>query len=372
MEAIDSHALSNTWESVQKTGRLGSWEVSELMFDTVTGKFEKGPYVPKKHTKDSWVTRTRDYFDSKLGSRQTAISHTLNRPEARILIFGDSGCLSVEASLPKLLHGSNLMTVTHADEALSRLGDFVTDHVDGEIPDLGEMDYLRVDYCHNFQLGSALPDYVHTLSKVSFLKHRRTTDGYGGVEWWSNKGRRIRAYDKHKEILENDEKDIADARGVLRFEIQLRKNTRFLQRRQKNKYLKLQDVLKPEIAYCCLVETLNTMCLGLGFETLDAARKLLDEHFSYRKATRLLGLLRRFQTESMEDLRRSLSRSTYYADKADLRRLGLWPPSAVSVDLPGLCLPPLEQLLSDQIVLLPKSPTFLDCVDSSAQIESAA
>lgn len=342
------------------------------MFDTIKGKVEKGPYVPREHPGVYWVTRSRKYFDSKLGSRQTAITHTLNRPEARITIFGDSGCLNVEASLPKLLHGNNLMTVTHAEEALRLLGDFVTDHVDGEIPDLGEMDYQRVDYCHNFRLGSALPDYVQTLSNVSFLKHRRTTDGYGGVEWWSDKGRRVRAYDKHKEILEVDKKDVAEARGVLRFEIQLRKSTRFLQRRQKNKHLKLQDVLKPEIAYCCLVETLNTMCLGLGFETLDAARKLLDEHFSYRKATRLLGLLRRLQTESMEDLRRSLSRSTYYADKADLRSLGLWPPSAVPSELPGLQLPPLEELLSDQIVLLPKSPTFIDCANSLARIESTA
>ncbi len=313
--------------------------------------------MPKEHTKDSWVTRTREYFDSKLGSWQTAITHTLNRPEARILIYGDSGCLSVEASLPKLLHGSNLMTVTHAEEALRRLGDFVTEHVDGEIPDLGEMDYMRVDYCHNFQLGSALADYVHTLSKVSFLRHRRTTDGYGGVEWWSDKGRRVRAYDKHKEILEVDEEDIADARGVLRFEIQLRKNTRFLQRRLKKKHLKLQDVLKPEISYCALVERLNTMCLGLGFETLDAARKLLDEHFSYRKATRLLGLLRRLQTETMEDLRRSLSRSTYYADKADLRRLGVWPPSASTVSLPALEMPPLENILSAEATFSNSSNT---------------
>ena len=214
----------------EETGRF-----LKLMFDTVKGKFEKGPYFPKERTKNSWVTRSRDQFDSKLGSRLTTISHTLNLPEARIAIFGDSGGLAVEASLPKLLHGSNLMTVTYPEEALRRLGHFVNEHVDGEIPDLGEMDYQRVDYCHNFRLGSALADYVHTLSKVSFLKHRRTTDGYGGVEWWSDKGRRVRAYDKHKEILEVDEEDIADARGVLRFEIQLRKNTRFLQRRLKKK-----------------------------------------------------------------------------------------------------------------------------------------
>jgi hypothetical protein len=318
----------------------------KFMFDTVTGKFEKGPYLPREATKNSWETRTRDFFDLKLGSRLTSTSHTLSRPEARIAIYGDRGILTVEASLPKLLHGNNLKTINDPAEALQRLGDFVSENVEGDIPHLAEMEYLRVDYCHNFQVGSALPDYVHTLGKVSFLKHRRTTDGYGGVEWWSDNGRRIRAYDKYKEILEKDKKDIPEARGMLRFEIQLRKKSGFLQRRQRAKDLKLQDVLKPEIAYCCLVETLEKMCLGLGFERQDAARKILDEHFSYRKATRLLGILRRLETETLNDLRRATSRSAFFSDKRDLKRLALWPPSAGSVTLPPLAMPPIETVLS--------------------------
>jgi len=208
------------------------------------------------------------------------------------------------------------------------------------------MDYLRVDYCHNFQVGSALPDYIQTLGKVRFLKHRRTTDGYGGVEWWTHNGRRIRAYDKHKEILENDKKDIPEARGMLRFEIQLRKKSGFLQRRQRSKDLRLRDVLKPEVGYCCLVETLEKMCLGLGFETQDMARKILDEQFSYGKATRLLGILRRLETETMDDLRKAISRSTFFSDKRDLKALALWPPSAGSVTLPPLAMPPIETVLS--------------------------
>jgi hypothetical protein len=137
------------------------------MFDTVTGKFERGPYVPKPETKDSWETRTTDFYDSKLGSRFTSVSHTLNRQEARIAIYGDGGVLTVEASLPKLLYGNNLMAVISPDEALRRLKDFVSTYVDGDVPELGQMDYLRVDFCHNFQVGTALRDYVHTLSKVS-------------------------------------------------------------------------------------------------------------------------------------------------------------------------------------------------------------
>ena len=90
----------------------------------------------------------------------------------------------------------------------------------------------------------------------------------------------------------------------------------------------LQDVLRPEIAYCSLVETLNAMCLGVGFEAQDSARQILDGNFAFPKATRLLGLLRRLQTETMEDLRRNCGRSTFYSDKRELRVLGLWPPSA--------------------------------------------
>jgi len=316
------------------------------MFDTVAGKFEKGPYLPKQATKNAWLTQTRDFFDLKLGSRLTTTTHTLSRPEARIAIYGDGGVLIVETSLPKLLHGNNLRAINDPDEALQRLGDFVSEYVEGDIPNLAEMDYLRVDYCHNFQVGAALPDYVCTLGKVRFLKHRRTTDGYGGVEWWNDNGRRIRAYDKHKEILEKDKKNIPEARGMLRFEIQLRKKSGFLQRRQRSKDLTLQDVLKPEIAYCCLVETLEKMCLGLGFETQDTARKLLDEQFSYGKATRLLGILRRLETETMDDLRKAISRSTFFSDKRDLKALALWPPSAVSVSLPPLAMPPIENVLS--------------------------
>ena len=316
------------------------------MFDTVTGKFERGPYYPRPETKDAWETRSRDFFDSKLGMRITSVGHTLNRPETRIAIFGDSAVLLVEASLPKLLHGNNLSTVNEPSEALHRLEEFIREYVEGDIPDVGEMDYQRVDYCHNFRLGSSLPNYVQTLSKVSFLKHRRTTDVHGGVEWWTENGRRIRAYDKYKEILEQDKKHTPEARGVLRFELQLRKKSGFLQRRQRNKKLTLQDVLKPEIGYCCLVETLNAMCLGIGFQTQDAAREILDRHFSYRKSTHLLGITRRLETESMEDIRQACKRSAFYSDKKDLRALGLWPPSAGPVSLPALAMPPLETILS--------------------------
>jgi hypothetical protein len=316
------------------------------MFDTVAGKFEKGPYLPKDESRNSWETRTREYYDTKLGSQQTSTVRTFNRPEARVAIYGDGAILQVEASLPKLLYGNNLATVCDAALPLNRLREFVSDHVTGEIPDLGGMDYLRVDYCHNFRVGQSLADYVSTLGQVSFLKHRRITDGNGGVEWWSNNGRRVRAYNKYDEILANDKKKVAEALGVLRFEFQLRKKSKYLERRQGKKKLTLQDVLQLEIGYCCLVEVLDKMSLSIEFLARDAALDVLDARFPPRKATRLLGTLRRLETGTMENLKRATSRSTYYADKRELSGLGLWPPSAGPTTLPALQLPPIETFLS--------------------------
>src|SRR5262249_50753263 len=154
-----------------------------------------------------------------------------------------------------------------------------------EIPDLSEMEFLRVDYAHNFQVGNHLKAYVDTIGQITFLKHRRTTDGNGGVEWWSNNGRRVRLYDKHKEILEVDRRDVPEAKGVLRFEIQTRKKSQFLQRRLKGKNLTLAEVTNPRVAYACLIETLNKMGCDLMFVTRDRARDILDAQFGYRKAT---------------------------------------------------------------------------------------
>jgi hypothetical protein len=273
--------------------------------------------------------------------------HTLNLDQVRIAIMGDAGILRFESSLPKLIHGNNLAGVTSAAEPLQLLWECLSDHVGGEIPALEHAEYMRVDYCHNFSVGDALQDYVATLGSVAFLKHRRTTDGHGGVEWW-NANRRVRAYDKHKEILEMDSKDLPEARGVLRFEIQLRKKSQYLQRRLQEKSPTLSAILQPQVAYACLVETLNKMCLDLEFVPQDDARSILDGAVGFRRATRLLGILRRFQSDGMQRMRTISARSSYYADKAVLRRLGLWPPSATENRLPGLVMPPLEEILANQ------------------------
>jgi hypothetical protein len=316
------------------------------MLDTVAGKLEPGPWVPSDMSRNYWETREREFYDEREGARVRSISHTLNRPEARIQIYGDGGGLRIEASLPKLLYGNNLSRLSDPFPALERLSEFARDHVKGLLPDLIEMEYLRVDYCHNFQVGTALNDYVQTLARLPYLRHNRITDVSGGVEWW-NGSRRIRVYDKWREIKEKEKLDVPAAKGILRFEIELRKKSGFIERRLHTKRLTFREVLDPEAAYLFLNDALNRMCLKTTFCTQDHAKSILDFNFGYVKATRLLGILRRLEFGSAHDIKSLSSRSSYYSDRRTLRGLGLFPPSSTQIELPGLKLPPISDLLSN-------------------------
>src|SRR5258706_230057 len=242
------------------------------MFDTVAGILENGPYCPKDASRNSWEGMMRDYFDDTYNCRKTSVCQTLNRPEARIMIYGDGDGIRIESSLPKLLYGNNLSSVSNAQPALKRLREFTLDYVSGDLPDLDEMRYTRIDYCHNFSLGDLLPDYVAILCKVCYLTHRRTTNGSGGVEWW-NGSRRVRVYDKYREILEREKKAVPIAEGTLRFEHQIRKQSGLLERRvKKGRDLQFLSDFQSRVALKRLEERFNKISSVTRFFSRGSAR----------------------------------------------------------------------------------------------------
>ncbi|MFB3923281.1 MAG: hypothetical protein ACE145_16285 [Terriglobia bacterium] len=316
------------------------------MFDTVAARQEGGPFSPKDASRNTWETRSREFTDPKTMARRVSVIQLLSRPEARIVISGQGEVLVIESSLPKLIYRNNLQSLFNAAPALELLNEFVSDHVDGPIPDLSEMPFSRADYAHNFDVGAFLPDYVDSLSRVPFLKNRARINEYNGVEWWGKNGRRVRAYDKHQEMLEKGRTEVPEARGKLRFEVEIRSKSGFLQRRLKKKRPTLSDVLVPERAYVTLAETLNKMSLDHRFLPLDEARQILDASFSPRTATTLLGLLQRLRSQKVEEVRAILPISTFYRNLRKLREVELYPRAVGDRELPPLRLPKFEEILA--------------------------
>jgi len=65
----------------------------------------------------------------------------------------------------------------------------------------------------------------------------------------------------------------------------------------------------------------------------------------------------------MDDLRKAISRSSFFSDKRDLKALALWPPSAGSMSLPPLAMPAIENVLSPEVSLCNSSTTEEDKVN---------
>ena len=139
----------------------------------------------------------------------------------RLTWYANSGYLTAECSLPKLLNGQNVSLIREGDlpEAFAKVSEFVGDAA-GVAANVKDWNLSRVDYCYCWQVGAELPLYLEALSKLHLSRHNRQFVNTETVAWKS-KANTLQFYNKHKECG----LDIAE--GVLRLEATIR-NTDYL------------------------------------------------------------------------------------------------------------------------------------------------
>ena len=128
----------------------------------------------------------------------------LNTDLAQITVL-DADCMSVQSSLPKVLHGDNIRPVSTAAEfarALGELEDHLHEH--GITCRLTACSLSRVDICRNVRTDAPISDFKESLRELdaSYLSAR--DNGYEGMKWNSNQGgswsqREITLYSKTRE-----------------------------------------------------------------------------------------------------------------------------------------------------------------------------
>jgi hypothetical protein len=318
------------------------------MIDTVKLRMSKGLYVPKNASTYGWQSATYSDPDLQTGGYRKNTVQALTQNGVALRIHNNGRLLTIEASLPKLIYGNNLSRVSQPTAALKQLREVARDLVTGPIPGLADTECLRVDFCYNFFVGDQLPDYLAAISKLPHSRQRFVYNGAHSIEWSSKNGRRIILYDKDLEMQHNDRIIASEAKGILRFEVQVRKKSGFLQRRLNTQYLVTGDVVSAAVAYACLGETIAAIGMDRTFKPADIAGSVLATNFSGSTVNRLLGLHHRLQTEPLETVKRSMGRSTFFEGLRQLKRVGLWPVSMSSVELSPLKLPPIGELISDQ------------------------
>jgi len=254
---------------------------------------------------------------------------TVNRQDAApyLRYVPYTGALTIEASLPKVLWGQNvrLLGADEVRQSLDRLTDIVSDTVGVQVPACTSWDVQRVDYCFNWQVGEASRLYLPALAGCTLPYLRTIVDS--GTVYFANRRRVVRFYDKFRESHRDD------AKGILRFEVELRRPEDQL--RDLVCRTTADEVLCWSVARPMLGGYLDRLGSHLVVDRKTVNFEKLLATYGYPKAERLMGYMhvRGICGSAVGDV--VGSRTTVYRRERELREAG------IDADMAEGRLPPL-------------------------------
>jgi hypothetical protein len=245
--------------------------------------------------------------------------------------------LKVETSLPKVLSGSNvgLLSETDLNKVLDLVSDRVSSWCGSDVPHVSEWDIRgRVDSVYAWNVGSCVDDYLHALKSVNLSRHVSQSVDRESTLYWRNSQRVIRMYDKFRETR------VDEAKGVLRFEVQLNHAKAEFERMANVKSSKVKDILKWENSRRILENYLEGIGGDLVIADEEKCLKLLTSKFGATKAIRLFGYIQSMRVYSRDELVRfGVRRETVWRALRDVHLAGANVGVAKSGVLPSLTLP---------------------------------
>lgn len=316
-----------------------------FMLDTVRARYQSETDLAPQGQR--WDYREETKMDKKLNIPGQTRTWFLNDSLARLWIRNDKN-LTVEASLPKIVHGNNFQLLINPSRAIVCLDELIGDHVDGVKDTLSDFSYSRVDYCHNFDVGREnIPQYIKGFSRLTPLPKKTLHNDEETISWQSN-GRMIRAYNKEKELQASRCPEYELARGILRAEVEIRRRSQVLNRvlnRIGKTSLTLKDALDFDVAYHVLEKHIRFLRLDIPLTSQETAFVILNHHFKGPRAVQLYGFYQIINTHGIAKAKQMLSCSTYYHFREQLMGVGLWLACPEAEYLPPLVLPKKEELL---------------------------
>ncbi len=155
----------------------------------------------------------------------------------------------------------------------------------------------RIDYSFNFQVPEALvPLYLHQFNGSVIEKNRlkKTTKFKYNSVHLCNKSTAVVIYDKHAEVINNNRPSPDSARGMLRYEVRLRKAKTITTLKDKYK-LNNTELLKCDFAMDILLKYWDLLLPTGDFYKGTAANKKIRGESSSRQANKLINFLKMIQ-----------------------------------------------------------------------------
>lgn len=259
--------------------------------------------------------------------------------------------LFVRFSLPKLLHGDNLLLAPPLEHAIR----YVTLLLSA-IPDLPELDpwqaaLSEIDVANNFLVGDLAPYYIKAIQWLHY-PHRKPIYFQGqGVEYISGQAD-CRFYDK------GIESGNPVAAGIIRQETSIKPKVirkRFGEYIRQQKEPSLWDVTEGLMFFLLVKDQKALQIFNRPFGNYEMTRKVLVDRYGPAKGMRLYGVL---LTQKELGSKKQIAQETGYGVRSiqkafkDIADAGITP---VLVDRHD-CLPPL---------LLPPPPGYVDDANCS-------
>jgi len=244
--------------------------------------------------------------------------------------------LLFEMSLPKLVYGDNIHTISSPSSAIEKAHEIIRQYPYIPKVDLNKGILYRIDLCHNFQVGEFVPEWIRQLFKLEY-PWRKTKPYYptNGVRYHSGKAS-LSFYDKEEET--ND----SSAHGMLRMEAS------WEGRHQIGCLISRQKAMIGDFTSEVVATLLNAELAKLGIldqAPLDslATLRVLMKQYGSEQGIRLFGHMQSRQIASSRELKAmGVPAPTIYRSNKLIRDAGLSMSIAENkVALPMLVIAPL-------------------------------
>lgn len=203
--------------------------------------------------------------------------------------------LTLETSLPKLVHGNNYQMIESIEEAIKIANAKLAKVRDIPMLDIAEGILIRLDICYNHQVGDAVDDYIKALSNLDYPHRRTKAHRYEGVEYRA-KHKVTKFYNKENETGK------VEARGILRHETTMLKG-KDIQKLTGSKSPTLLDVPIDLIKESLMGDLKALGLLNNSIANRDTALKTLCEAYGEDAGFYYYGLLVARQNKSKKQIK---------------------------------------------------------------------
>lgn len=256
--------------------------------------------------------------------------------------------LTARVSVPKMLYGTNTVTVTDGD--VTRVLNGITDFASGVAGvdfDAMTANVGRVDISHNFQVGEAETyAYLSALRGASMPRMVRRVIDDGTVDF-TNGSQKVCVYAKHAETAhlakqgKATDEDVRRAVGVLRVEHRYLNSgaCKRLAERLELPDRRADTLLRSFVTETVMDDTMKDLGLDKAIESGDSRLALLRERYGFGTAyQRLAGFLALCDEHGADNLVRLgvVSERTFYRQRREAEAAGAWLVSPVKRTLPPL------------------------------------